>query len=468
VNLFLQSRGSKEEYRSLGALREVSKGRKLELGPQGRHFRVKVDRRPVNSNQLQQFEIASQGPHGAIHLLFRRKQELFHFLFSSGARQLACVQLEVEDILGREEKKVEEVGVRVRVSWELNLQEPSLSPLPHLVTLTPNGLLPLASLLEVTGGRAITGLRYRRLGVRSSEWRSCPREGDMLHPPPGGWSQAADYVVFADRRGVLEGNKGGESPDCQVGQRRRCEVEELLVKLEELEKKVVKEEEARVQLEGKVVELERTVTRMREEASVQENCRRSKSRSLSKESRRSSSKSSRKSDQRSTSRPGLSNMRGGECAGVRTRGGLNSSRCVKEIHLEESSFLNFPWRYEIPKCVSNFIKKTPIKQVAEKDGNLVFTLNEQDLDCVTMEMISQRIERSARIRIKIVKNCGRFALFSETKLQPVDFLHLQGEVQGRSLVTFATKLQMVEALRNPVIQRKYPNLAISKNSLVEK
>ena len=309
VNLFLQSRGSKEEYRSLGALREMSKGRKLELGPQGRHFRVRVDRRPVNSNQLNQFEIASQGPHGAgIHLLFRRKQELFHFLFSSGAKQLACVQLEVEDILGREEKKVEEVGVRVRVSWELNLQEPSLSPLPHLITLTPNGLLPLASLLEVTGGRAITGLRYRRLGVRSSEWRSCPREGDMLHPPPGGWSQAADYVVFADRRGVLEGNKGGEgSAECQAGQRRRCEVEELLAKVEELEKKVVKETEARVQLEGKIVELERTVTKMREEASVDENGRRrrSKSRSLSKDSRGSSSKTSQRRYHSSSSRPGV-------------------------------------------------------------------------------------------------------------------------------------------------------------------
>ena len=310
VNLFLQSRGSKEEYRSLGALREVTKGRKLELGPQGRHFRVKVDRRPVNCNQLQQFEIASQGPHGAIHLLFRRKQELFHFLFSSGAKQLSCVQLEVEDILGREEKKAEEVGVRVRVSWELNLQEPSLSPLPHLITLTPNGLLPLAALLEVTGGRAITGLRYRRLGVRSSEWRSCPREGDMLHPPPGGWSQAADYVVFADRRGVLEGIKGGDSPE--AGQRRMCEVEELLAKVEELEKKVVKEEEARVQLEGKVVELERTVARMGEEANMEENCRRrrSKSRSLSKDSRCSTSKTSSRRDQRSTSRSGLSSMRG--------------------------------------------------------------------------------------------------------------------------------------------------------------
>ena len=266
-----------------------------------------MDRRPVNCNQLQQSEIASQGPHGAIHLLFRRKQELFHFLFSSGAKQLSCVQLEVEDIRGREEKKAEEIGVRVRVSWELNLQEPSLSPLPHLITLTPNGLLPLAALLEVTGGRAITGLRYRRLGVRSSEWRSCPREGDMLHPPPGGWSQAADYVVFADRRGVLEGIKGGDSPE--AGQRRMCEVEELLVKVEELEKKVVKEEVARVQLEGKVVELERTVARMGEEANMEENCRRrrSKSRSLSKDSRRSSSKNSRR---RSTSRSGLSSVRG--------------------------------------------------------------------------------------------------------------------------------------------------------------
>ena len=118
----------------------------------------------------------------------------------------------------------------------------------------------------------------------------------MLHPPPGGWSQAADYVVFADRRGVPEGNKGGESLDCQVGQR-RTEVEELLVKLEELEKKVVKEEEARVQLEGKVVELERTVTRMREDGSVEENRRRRKSRSLSKDSQRSSSKTSWKKDQ---------------------------------------------------------------------------------------------------------------------------------------------------------------------------
>ena len=90
-----------------------------------------------------------------------------------------------------------------------------------------------------------------------------------------------------------------------------------------------------------------------------------------------------------------------------------------------------------------------------------------------------------RPRVKMVRNNGRYSLFSETKLQvlvtmqpfelnlypqPVDFLHLEGEVQGgsRSLVSFTTKLQMVEALRDPVVQRKYPNLAISKNSIMEK
>jgi len=219
---------------------------------------------------------------------------------------------------------------------------------------------------------------------------------------------------------------------------------------------------------GKVAELERTVTRMREDASVEEKCRRSKSRSLSKESQHSSSKTSRRSS--SPLRPGLLGVRGGECAGVRTRGGLNSSRCVKDIVLDESTLLSFCWRGDIPKCVSNFIKKTPMK-VAEKGGYLVFTLNDQDLDCATMDMISQRNERgSMRPRVKMVRNNGRYSLFSETKLQPVDFLDLEGEVQGggRSLVTFPTKLKMVEALRDPVVQRKYPNLAISKNSILEK
>ena len=65
-----------------------------------------------------------------------------------------------------------------------------------------------------------------------------------------------------------------------------------------------------------------------------------------------------------------------------------------------------------------------------------------------------------------------FGFFSSINFCPqgADFLHLQGEVQGRAgqLVTFATKLQMVEALRDPVVQKKYPNLAISKNSIFEK
>ena len=91
--------------------------------------------------------------------------------------------------------------------------------------------------------------------------------------------------------------------------------------------------------------------------------------------------------------------------------------------------------------------------------------------------------------MKMVRSSGRFCLFSEIKLQvlfrsyllerntsikivmqAVDFLPHEGEVQGsaRNLVFFPTKLLMIETLRDPAIQRKYPNLAISKNCLVEK
>ena len=98
--------------------------------------------------------------------------------------------------------------------------------------------------------------------------------------------------------------------------------------------------------------------------------------------------------------------------------------------------------------------------------------------------------------MKMVRSSGRFCLFSENKLQvlflligvpvcpvgyfntnfigiysqAVDFLPYEGEVQGpaRNLVFFSTKLLMIETLRDPVIQRKYPSLAISKNCLFEK
>ena len=55
-------------------------------------------------------------------------------------------------------------------------------------------------------------------------------------------------------------------------------------------------------------------------------------------------------------------------------------------------------------------------------------------------------------------------------MQAVDFLPHEGEVQGsaRNLVFFSTKLLMIETLRDPTIQRKYPNLAILKNCLAEK
>ena len=103
----------------------------------------------------------------------------------------------------------------------------------------------------------------------------------MLLPPPGGWSQAADYVVFADRRGAPDGNKVGEGVDYPGGQNRRGEVEDLLLKVKELEKKMVQEAEARAKLEGKVFELEGIIIKMREEATA--SASRSRSRSPSKE-----------------------------------------------------------------------------------------------------------------------------------------------------------------------------------------
>ena len=87
---------------------------------------------------------------------------------------------------------------------------------------------------------------------------------------------------------------------------------------------------------------------------------------------------------------------GGVCAGVRTRGGLNSSRfvdgrltssvmpllgdirhnmnknihcrCSKETYLDENTLLNYRWQSsadQLPKSVSNFIKKAPIKEVTK-------------------------------------------------------------------------------------------------------
>ena len=85
---------------------------------------------------------------------------------------------------------------------------------------------------------------------------------------------------------------------------------------------------------------------------------------------------------------------GGACAGVRTRGGLNSSRfvggrltssvkqflgdirhymnihcrCSKETYLDENTLLNYRWQSsadQLPKSVSNFIKKAPIKEVTK-------------------------------------------------------------------------------------------------------
>merc|ERR1719209_2823144 len=166
--------------------------------------------------------------------------------------------------------------------------------------------------------------------------------------------------------------------------------------------KMVQEAEARAKLEGKVFELEGIIIKMREEATAT-SASRSRSRSPSKEDP--FSKSSR-----------FGGFPGSACAGVRTRGGLNSSRSSKETYLDENTLLNYRWQSsadQLPKSVSNFLKKAPIKEVTEKNGSLIFTLNEQDLDFASMELVSHRSAIGGRARVKMVRSSGRFCLFGK-------------------------------------------------------
>ena len=209
VNLFLQFLGWEVEERSLGSLRSCGEaaGRRWALhpAPGSRRFRVRVDSVPSDGRSLAKYEVvlARSGP---THLMFRSKLQVFQFLFSGTARAMDTVHLELEDVTEYEAEKEEGEGVRVRVSRELAQSDPGirlgLSPLPQLVPLTPGGLLPVAALEQgVTAGLKVSAVRYRRPGVRSSEWRSCVREGGLILPPrPGGWDAAADIVVFVEGR----------------------------------------------------------------------------------------------------------------------------------------------------------------------------------------------------------------------------------------------------------------------------
>lgn len=190
------------EERSLGSLRRSGEaaGRRWTLhpAPGGRRFRVRVGGAEGRSLALYEVQLASCGH---IHLMFRSKLQVFQFLFSTAARAMDGVHLEVEDITESEVESKEEEGVRVRVSRELALAAPGLSPLSQLVPLTPGGLLSVAAVEQrVTAGRRVSAVRCRRRGVRSSKWETCVREGGLVLPPrPGGWAAAGDLVVFVER-----------------------------------------------------------------------------------------------------------------------------------------------------------------------------------------------------------------------------------------------------------------------------
>jgi hypothetical protein len=185
---------------------------------------------------------------GPSHLLFRRKLHLFNFLFSDAARQLSCLQLEPADIWeAATDLPPVEGMVQVRVSRELTARDPSLSPLPQPVALTTAGLLPTAALERgLTGGRAVSGVRYRLPGAHSSEWRRCTVERGAVLPPPGGWAQGADFVVFA-------------APEEATG---NAETDAMGTRFYILEKRLQYESELRERLARRVGELELAVGQM--------------------------------------------------------------------------------------------------------------------------------------------------------------------------------------------------------------
>ena len=139
-----------------------------------------------------------------------------------------------------------------------------------------------------------------------------------------------------------------------------------------------------------------------------------------------------------------------------------------EVTLDENWLLSLNWRYESTspynKCLTNFLKKTPMKAISERSGMLVFVVTEHDMERAHGELIAQKAggERGAR-RARLDR---RLALHSEDRLRPADFRGFGGEVVSQGVVIFPSKLQMVEALRDPGLRAKYPNLVISRSSLI--
>lgn len=139
-----------------------------------------------------------------------------------------------------------------------------------------------------------------------------------------------------------------------------------------------------------------------------------------------------------------------------------------ELTLDENWLLSLNWRFESTspynKCLTNFLKKTPMKAISERSGMLVFVVSEHDMERAHVELIAQKAggERGTR-RARLDR---RLALHSEDRLRPADFRGFGGEAVSQGCVTFASKVQMVEALRDPALRAKYPNLVISRSSLI--
>ena len=66
----------------------------------------------------------------------------------------------------------------------------------HTVTTRPGTqVLSLASLQELCPGQTIAAVKYRQ-GGRSKAWREVRMEGEVIHPPVGGWRTHKLYYIF--------------------------------------------------------------------------------------------------------------------------------------------------------------------------------------------------------------------------------------------------------------------------------
>jgi hypothetical protein len=176
-------------------------------------------------------------------------------------------------------------------------------------------------------------------------------EGGAVLPPAGGWEQGADFVVFAE--GPAGGREGGDT----AAEEASAETEAIRRRIDELEKNLLEERQARERLVRRVAQLELAATTEEPTAGS---------------SQPGSSKQLRRSGRKVRA-----------AGGDRSRADSDSSGGL-EVKMDEASLLGLQWRHENTSsyilCLSEFLKKTPMKEVAEKEGSLVFTVMEKDME----------------------------------------------------------------------------------------